>query len=98
LFDSYALRNANGLLRLILVNKDADKDVNLTLTKVPSIPARILRLTAPSLDDTEHTTVGGARVDASGAWLPKASETISAQNGAATIIVPRASAALVTFG
>jgi hypothetical protein len=97
LFNSYALRDRHGRLKLILINKHADRDAKLMATGAPSISVSILRLVAPRPDDTEHTTLGGARVGASGTWSSNVNEIIPAQDNVAAVIVPRASAALVTF-
>lgn len=96
LFSAYGVKGSDDVLKAVLINKHADLDVSLAIPS--AVGARVLRLVAPHLEDTERTTLGGTRVGASGAWSPTESESIPSQNGAATTLVPRASAALVTFG
>ena len=98
LLNAYGLKSANGKMKAIIFNKHADRDVVLTIhpgTRTSS--ASVLRLGAPRLDDTADTTLGGAPVNASGAWSPTA-EKIKARKGTVTLSMPKASGALVTFG
>lgn len=98
LVTAYGIKNADGTVKAALFNKDAARAVTLTIDTGTSVArASILRLTAPSLDDTAGTTFGGASVGAAGAWSAGAAETLAAQNGTVAVTLPEASAALVTF-
>jgi hypothetical protein len=95
LFAGYGLRSDDGALKAVLINKHADKDVQVEMAADGG--GRILRLLSPRLDDTQDTTFGGAPVGPSGGWSAALDEVIAARNGAVTVPVPRASAALVTL-
>ncbi|HEY1961678.1 MAG TPA: glycosyl hydrolase family protein [Rhizomicrobium sp.] len=95
LFDAFAVKGSDGVLKAILINKHVDLDVSLTIPTTGS--ARMLRLAAPSLEDTHNTTFGDTPVGTAGAWSPNSTESLRSQNGLATVLVPHASAALVTF-
>ena len=69
-----------------------------TYSGMPVTSAFVLRLTAPRVDDTAETTLGGAPVQASGAWSSASTDKIKARNGTVTLHLPKASGALVSFG
>lgn len=99
LLTCYGLKSAAGALKAALFNKNADRDVVLTIDPgMRAASASVLRLFAPRLDDTADTTLGGAPVGASGAWSPVVDEKIAARDGTVTVHLPKASGALVTFG
>jgi hypothetical protein len=94
---AYAVRAADGTLRLVVINKDAR-----------AIPARIepgrrfakgevWRLTAPALDATVGVRFGGAAVDDYGGWVPVARESAQFDDGVIVLDMPGASAAVVTL-
>ena len=90
--------NAPGTARAIIFNKEADRAAHLTIDiGEPAAQARVLRLTAPRLDDTQDVTLGANPVGAAGAWLPEREEALAVHNGTATIELPAGSAALVSF-
>jgi hypothetical protein len=96
LFAAYGLKSADGLPKCVLINKHADRDVSVSIPGTAA--ARVLRLRAPGLDDTQGVTFGGARVGPNSAWSPVASEAVAARDTTVALLVPRASAALVSFG
>jgi hypothetical protein len=94
---AYAVRAADGTLRLFLINKDA------RAASVRIEPGRrfakseVLRLVAPALDATTGVQFGGAAVDDYGGWAPAAHEDAQLDGGAVVLDVPGASGALVTL-
>jgi hypothetical protein len=98
LLSAYGLRNNDGSVKAVILNKNLDRRVRLTLNPGQAIQrARLLRLRAPRADATADVTFGGAPVGASGAWSAAREDTLSANNGKVTCELPAASAALITF-
>ncbi len=98
LLTAYGLKSADGKIKAAVFNKNLDRDVRLTLNPGhPVQSAKVLRLSAPRVDDTTDVTFGGAPVGASGTWSAAWEETPSVQNGSVTIELKVASAALVTL-
>ena len=95
LFSAYALKNSDGSVKVVLINKHANLDVSVIVAATNG--AHVERLLAPRLDDTRNSTFAGARVGIAGAWLPNSAEFVHSHNRAAAIPLPRASAALVTL-
>ena len=93
----YAVRAADGALRLVLINKDA----RAALLRIE--PGRrfakgdVSRLVAPALDATAGVRFGGAAVDDYGGWAPATREDAQFDGGAVVLDVPGASGALVTL-
>jgi hypothetical protein len=68
---AFAVRAPDGALNLCLLNKDAARAVRVQLKpRRRFAAASLLRLSAPSLAATTGVTLGGAVVDAFGAWAP----------------------------
>jgi hypothetical protein len=98
LLTAYGLRNIAGVIKVAAFNKHLDRGVRLTIDAGQRTHrASSLRLQAPRVDSTTDATLGGTPVGASGAWSAARGETLAAENGAAVIELPPASAALVTF-
>ena len=85
----HAVRGVDRLVRAVVFNKNPERDL---IIDVGADAASVVRLQAPSLDDLDHTTLGGTRVDNDASWTAPAGEKV-----AGTALVPRASAALFTF-
>ena len=94
---AYAVRAADGALRLVVINKD----VRAALMRIE--PGRrfangdVSRLAAPALDATAGVRLAGAAVDDYGGWAPAAGEAAQFDGGAIVLDIPGASAALVTL-
>jgi Glycosyl hydrolase family 79, N-terminal domain len=98
LLTAYGLRSTTGAIKVAAFNKNADRGIRLTIDSGQrSKRATALRLRAPRVDDTTDTTFGAAPVRAGGAWSAARQETLSVENGTATLNLPAASAALITF-
>ena len=98
LLTAYGLRSTMGAMKVAAFNKHEDRGIHLTIDagqRAQRVSA--LRLHAPRVDDATDTTFGGYPVGASGAWSAARKETLAVQNGAASIDLPSASAALITF-
>jgi hypothetical protein len=100
LFTAYAVKNPDRRLKLALINKHEDIDVDVRILLAEPAPASAQRLSAPGLADTHDTTFGRAPVGSAGSWSPQPPESIALPpHGSPTPVgVPRASAVLVTFG
>ena len=88
----------NATVRLVVINKDISRDASVTISSLGGgVPARVMRLSAPSLTATTGITLGGASVDGSGKWSGGKSEPVKLSGGKGLLDVPAGSAALVTF-
>jgi hypothetical protein len=94
---AYAVRAADGALRLVVINKD------VRAVSVRIEPGRrfangeVWRLAASALDATAGVRLGGSAVDDYGGWAPGAREDARFDAGAIVIDLAGASAALVTL-
>jgi hypothetical protein len=95
-FTAYAVKQADGSTRVVLVNKDAATTVRTTVDVGHAVTsADVTRLLGPSLGATSGVTLGGAAIAPSGAWSPAAPSTLPVSGNTVTVDVPPASAALV---
>jgi hypothetical protein len=91
------VRARDGRLRVGLINKDLARGIRVMMDGVRDLGgASILRLAGPSPQATSGVTLGGAQVDASGGWNPRA-ERVPVAGGAIALDLPAASAALLTL-
>jgi hypothetical protein len=98
LLKAYALHSDTGAVKAVVFNKSQDRAVRLTIDPGKRAgQARILRLTAPRLDDTTDVTLGASPVGANGAWARAQEESLALHDGKVTLDVLPASAVLVTF-
>ncbi len=98
LFVAYAAQDAQGRLRAVAINKDAEKNVRLKVQANASAERISLeRLIAPTLDDEQDTTFAGSPVGAEGSFRPSRVEHISVSNGSAECEIPAGSAALLSW-
>ena len=98
LFVAYAAQDAQGRLRTVAINKDAGKNVRLTLeANASGERVSIERLIAPGLDDEQDTTFAGSPVGAEGSSRPDRVEHVAVRNGTAECDIPAGSAALMSW-
>ncbi len=98
LLTAYALLANDGGTKVAVFNKNADRDVSLSIEGAPRTQqATVFRLRAPRLDGTTDVTFAAAPVGASGQWTSARADVIQMQNGIASMDLPAASAALVSF-
>ena len=85
-------------VRAVVFNKHADRfaRVEIESGERPAF-ARVLRLSAPRLDDRTDVTLGANPVGASGAWEVARQDDLRVHEGVATLELTPGSAALVTF-
>jgi hypothetical protein len=84
-------------VKAVVFNKHGDRAVRVSIGGAEANRARALRLVAPRLDDTQDVTLGSNPVGASGAWEAAYEEELPLHDGAASIELPPASAALVNL-
>lgn len=96
---SHAVLGDDGMLRVVLINKDLGKDAKVSIKLANRSPqASVMRLSAPSVDAKSGITLGGSGVASDGTWQPMPSGPITANDGKFLIDVPTASAALLMVG
>jgi hypothetical protein len=94
---AYAVRAADGALRLVLINKDARAALMRIEPGRRFAKGDVSRLVAPALDATAGVRFGGATVDDYGGWAPATREDAQLDGDAVALDVPGASGALVTL-
>jgi hypothetical protein len=98
LFVAYAAQDAQGKLRVVAINKDAEKNVRLNLqANFSGSRISLERLIAPRLDDEQDTTFAGSPVGANGSFQPSLVQHVAVTNGMAECDIPAGSAALLTW-
>jgi hypothetical protein len=93
----YAVRAADGALRLAVINKDARAASVRIVSGRRFARGEVSRLVAPALDATAGVRFGGATVDDYGGWMPAVREDARLNDGAVMLDMPGASGALVTL-
>jgi hypothetical protein len=94
---TYGLMTSDGTLKVVALNKSLDTDVTLSINARAAKKASVMRLVASRPSDTTGVTLGGSAVGKDGAWTPAAVEKVTAHRGALTVMIPRASGALLTL-
>jgi hypothetical protein len=92
-----AVRGSEGSVRIGLINKDLGRGVRASIDAGRDVAgASILRLAGPDPHTTSDVTLGGAQVDTSGEWNPRA-EHVPVADRAIALDLPAASAAVLTL-
>lgn len=95
LLTTYGVRSSDGTLKAVVFNKNAD----LTLDAGQRVErAEMVRLTGPSLEDTQGVTLRGAEVSAGGVWVAQHVEHMSARDGKVVCHVFATNGAMVSLG
>jgi hypothetical protein len=102
LFSAYGMANDDDAasigMNAVVFNKASDRAVNLTIECGERIAkARVLRLVAPRLDDTQDVTLGRNPVGAGGGWQGAHEEDLATHGGTASLLISAGSAALIRF-
>jgi|GEM_PF-4286994 len=98
LFVAYAFRSPQGRQQaVVIINKDAEKQLEVTIQVGSAGRVSIERLIAPRLDDEQETTLGGVATGGDGAWKPEVVEHARIANGMAQVSIPAGSAALLRW-
>ena len=96
-FTAYGVRQTNGAISAVLVNKDTNNFVQVAINLGTNVTAaQWVELTGPTLNSTSGYTIGGATINADGSWAGGVQSVLSATNGQLTINVPPISAMLLT--
>lgn len=96
---SYGALDADGTLRVLVVNKDQTQNAAVTITPGGSYTTALaMPLTGPTLSSTSGIALGGAAIALDGTWLPAHLAGAALASGAYTASVPAGSALLVSFG
>jgi hypothetical protein len=94
----YAARDAKGRLAAVILNKDANTDLQLTVRAGTSdSPVEVQRLIAPTLIDEQDTTLGAAPIGAAGEWQPESQETLHSSSNNVQCRIPHGSAVLLRW-
>ena len=95
---AYAVRNANGGVNLMVVNKDMLQNLTLTIETNRSIwRATQQTMTGPSLAATSGVTIQGAVVNQDGSFNPASPDTLIPSGTQTTCYIPALSAALISI-
>lgn len=93
---AYATKDEQGFLWLTVVNKDFSRDAAVQAILPDGYTAgAIYRLLAPSIESKDQVTFAGTEVSEDGKWAPGSPENLTISEGAASLIIPHASAAVV---
>jgi hypothetical protein len=92
---AYALRVADGTLKVCLINKDLERGARVGIESGRNFSsASLLRLTAPAAEAKTEVTLGGSAVGESGLWSPQPLKAVSWRSDA-YVEVAAASAVIV---
>ena len=95
---AYAVRNANGGVNLMVVNKDSLQNLTLTIETNRSIwRATQQTMTGPNLAATSGVTIQGAVVNQDGSFSPASPDTLTPSGTQTTCYIPALSAALISI-
>ncbi len=97
-FTAHAVLGDDRQLRVVLINKDLTNSVVAFIAAgVPSEKAEVICLTAPAVTSKEGVTLAGSGVAEDGTWTPQPGTRVPWANGRFEVLVPAASAALLTI-
>ena len=93
-----AVMGADGKVRVLIVNKHATRQAitSLSVSGYTWATASVLLLTGPSYLSTS-VTLGGAQITSAGTWAPTPISVSKGASGSAQVVIPAASAAVVTL-
>jgi hypothetical protein len=95
---AYATTEDEGQLWITVINKDLARDATVEAALPGGYSsAKAFRLNAPSVESKDHVTLAGAEVSAEGAWTPGRPEKVTTENQTARLLVPHASAVLLSI-
>jgi hypothetical protein len=95
---AYAVRTASGGLNLILVNKDTEQNLILSIATNQNIQSATLQtMTGASLAATSGVTIQGAAVNTDGSFFPASAGTLTPAGTQTTCFIPALTAALISI-
>jgi hypothetical protein len=93
---AYAVEASDGSLRLVIVNKDATQNLNLTIDCGRSVNSAVLMaMTGPSLSATTGVSIQGASVGVDGTFQPQNPYDLSVSDTHVTCYVDALSAVMI---
>jgi hypothetical protein len=100
---AYAVKDTNGDLNLVIVNKDATQNLQLSVSlpqkassaSLITMTQNAIGVTGPSLSATSGVTIQDATISTTGDFRPSASYSLSANSSQISCYVPALSAVLV---
>jgi hypothetical protein len=100
---AYAVKDSSGALNLVIVNKDENQNLQLSVSlpqkaasaSLISMTQNANGVTGPSLSATSGVTIQDATISTSGSFSPAASYSLSAGSSQVSCYVPALSAVLV---
>lgn len=93
---AYTLKNSNGTLNVVIINKDSSKNLQLLINagrKINKATAKLLAM--PQLTSTTGLTIQGSGVGVDGSFSPKAATALTASGTNVPITVDAYSAAVI---
>jgi hypothetical protein len=94
---AYAVRSANGVLRVMLVNKDT-QDLPLVIEANQTIQAATLQImTGPGLSALSGVTIQGSTVNIDGSFAPANPDALTSLGTQTTCTIPALSAGLISI-
>ena len=95
-FTAYGVRQPDGAVTALLINKDTNHTTAVSINLGPDATgAQVIELTARSLYSRHGYTLGGAMIKPDGSWNGGVQEVLSTTNGQLTVSVPPISAILL---
>ena len=93
---AYAVRNAGGGMSIVVVNKDTQQNLVLTIETGRAIDeAVMIAMKAASLAATSGVTIQGAAVNSDGSFRPESATTLTPSGTRVVCAVPALTAALI---
>jgi hypothetical protein len=93
---AYAVEGRGGVLHVVVINKDANQDLNMEIHAGRRIGhAAATFLTMPSLTSIDGIAIQGATVGSDGSFSPQAPSTLPSLGATTSVAVHAASAALI---
>jgi hypothetical protein len=97
LVTAYAVEKEGGAVTVSVINKEPVRDASVRIHLDRAAEATAAWLKAPRLDSLEGATFAGSAVGPDGSWRPKSTQKLRLQGGECELLVPAASAAVLTF-
>jgi hypothetical protein len=95
---AHAVVGNDGSLKLIVINKDQSKSVQVQINTTRSYSqATAVRLAAPSVSATTGITLGGTPISFNRAWSPSTGEQVSVSGANSQITLSTGSATIITY-
>ena len=92
---AYAVLQNDNKLAVTIINKGLNSDTKIKLSNAQFKNAQITVLKSPTIFSKDSITLGGAKINEFGKWLPAKTDKLYNKNGMFQISVQKASAALI---